>query len=342
MGPMGNVGGRGLLDPPEDSREGLLETARWVGVFSPRGDSSLDVNRESEGFRASSLSYVCSAGRLAKPHPGTPNRHPSPGVTLASWVTSAGLSLGGSAGGGVCNEFKPQRPQGQCCQHHPAAPRPQGPGAPAPWTAPELSLLRSRLALAHPPVLSPSVRLGTVVTTPWPLRSHPEPRPGSRAAQGCLKGPQGHSRMLRPRDRREVGASLNGSMPGPLPQRAGGGREPWTPQRGGRGSRAGQGHMLGPRTSGPDCQRRGRAPVKTATPCRRAGHTLESVREQARSPPPHTPVTKARPLHWPGTSPGSSPSQRREASHSCRAGASPSQYPGPPSPEDDRLMESSI
>ena len=340
MGPMGNVGGRGPLGPPEDSREGLPETARWVGVFSPRGDSSLDVNRESEGFRASSLSYVCSAGRLAKPYPGTPNRHPSPGITPANWVTSAGLSLGCSAGVGVCDEFKPQRPQGQCCRHHPATPRPQGPGAPAPWMDPELSPLRSRPALAHPPV-SPSVRLGTVVTTPWPLRGHPEPWPGSRAAQGCLKGPQGHSRMLRPRDRRKVGASLNGSMPGPLPQRAGGGREPWTPQRGGRGSRASQGHMLGPRTSGLDCRRLGRAPVKTATPCRRAGHTRKSVREQ-KSSPPHTPVTKARPPHWAGTGTASSPSQRRGASHSCRAGAGPSRSPRPPSPGDDRLMESSI
>ena len=139
MGPVGNVGGQSPVGPPEDSREGLPETTRWVGVVSPRGVSSLDVKRGSEGFCASSLPYVCSAGRLAErggTTPGHPPRAPSPGVTPASSVTAAGLHSGGSAGGASVMSSSLRGPKVNAADTTQQPPRPRGPGAPALRTAP--------------------------------------------------------------------------------------------------------------------------------------------------------------------------------------------------------------
>lgn len=116
----------------------------------------------------------------------------------------------------------PSSPPGHGALEHLPSGRPL-PGLLGPSRPPELSPVRSHPALAHPPVLSPSVRLGTVVTTPWPLRGRPEPQPGRCATQGHLKGPTGPQHMLRPRDRCEEGGWPEGIHAGPLPQRAAGG-----------------------------------------------------------------------------------------------------------------------
>ena len=73
---------------------------------------------------------------VGEPRPGTPHGHLSPGLTPASWVTAAGLYLGGSGGGVSVMSSNLRGPKVNAADTTQQPPRPQGLGAPAPRTAP--------------------------------------------------------------------------------------------------------------------------------------------------------------------------------------------------------------